>query len=190
MKVSAKLNYIRISPRKVRIMVSLIKGLGSHEAVSQLERTVKRSSVPLKKLLQSAMHNGENNFGIDKDNMYVHEVKVGEGPTLKRWMPRAFGRAAQIRKRTSKIEIILDEIIEGAGRKTKEQMEEEKKKRMAEKEKREQALRREQEQAQKESKQSISGALDKKKEERELKKDQNTSGKKSWVSRVFRRKSM
>lgn len=190
MKVSAKLNYIRISPRKVRIMTSLIKGLDGREAVSQLERTVKRSSVPLRKLLQSAMHNGENNFGIDKDNMYVHEVKVGEGPTLKRWMPRAFGRAAQIRKRTSKIEIILEERIEGRGRKTKEQMEEEKKKRMAEKEKREQALKKEREQAKKESKQSVSGILDKKKEESESKKSQKTSGKKSWVNKFFRRKSM
>ena len=190
MKVSAKLNYIRISPRKVRIMTSLIKGLDGCEAVSQLERTVKRSSVPLRKLLQSAMSNGENNFGIDKDNMYVHEVKVGEGPTLKRWMPRAFGRAAQIRKRTSKIEIILEEIIEGAGRKTKEQMEEERKNRMAEKEKREQTLRKEQAQIKKESKSSVLEVLNKKREESELKKDQKTSGRKSWVSKFFRRKSM
>lgn len=175
-------------------MTSLIKGLDALEAVNQLERTVKRSSVFLRKLLESAINNGENNFGIDKDNMYVHEVKIGEGPTLKRWRPRAFGRAARIRKRTSKIEIILEERVEGKGRKTKEQLEEKRARRIAEKEKEERAIRKEHEheheQARKESRSSAASVLDKKKEESESKKIQKSSGKDGWVSRIFRRKSM
>ena len=137
MKVTAKLKNLRIAPRKTKLVADLIKGLDTGDALDQLDMTVKRTSGHMKKLLLSAVSNAENNFGIDKDNLYVFDVVVGAGPTLKRWMPRAFGRASQILKRTSTITVVLEERIEGKGRKTKEQMEKEKEKRIKDRKKEE-----------------------------------------------------
>ena len=88
MKVDAKLKNLRISPRKVRIVADLIKGLDVKNALIQLDGTVKRSTDHIGKLISSAVANAENNFGLDKDNLYVSDIQVGEGPILKRWMPR------------------------------------------------------------------------------------------------------
>jgi large subunit ribosomal protein L22 len=151
MQVSAKLNNLRIAPRKIRLVTNLIKKMDIEEAVNQLDFTIKKGSAPIKKLLQSAVSNGENNFGIDKNNMYVLDVIVGAGPTLKRWMPKAFGRAGQILKRTSRVEIILEEKVEGKGRKTKEQMEKEKQSRAEEKKKADKLRAKEREEAEKSS---------------------------------------
>ena len=71
------------------------------EALVQLKNTIKRSNPRLEKLLNSAVANAENNFGLDKNNLYIYNIQIGEGPTLKRWMPRAHGRATTILKRTS-----------------------------------------------------------------------------------------
>ncbi len=79
----------------------------------------------MEKLLQSAMANAENNFGLDKDNLFVSNIQVGGGPSLKRWLPRAQGRATLILKRTSQIDLELEERVEGKNRKSKEQMEKE-----------------------------------------------------------------
>ncbi len=129
MRVNAKLNKIRIAPRKIKLVTDFIEGLDVAEALDQLNATVKTGVRPIQKLLLSAISNGENNFGIDRDNMYVFKINVGAGPALKRWMPKAFGRAGRILKRTSQIELILEERVEGKGRKSKEQMEKEKKER-------------------------------------------------------------
>ena len=130
MKVSAKLNNFRMPNRKVKLVADLIIGMDIQDALNQLDGTVKKTSPFLIKLLNSAIANGENNFGIDKANMYIFDVVVKEGITLKRWMPKAQGRATPIRKRASHIEIVIAERVEGKGRKTKEQLEKEKKARL------------------------------------------------------------
>jgi len=110
MKVKAHIKYLRISPRKVRLAADVIRGLNVSDAGMQLKVLIKRSSGPLEKLLNSAIANAENNFGLSRTNLFVSEIFVNEGPTLKRWMPRAMGRAAQILKRTSHVTIVLSEI--------------------------------------------------------------------------------
>lgn len=102
------------------------------EAIIQLDQSAKNASVQVRKLVQSALANAENNFGLDRKNLYVFDMRVDEGPTMKRWMPRAFGRATEIHKRTSRVNIVLEEFVEGAGRKTKEQLTEERKKKKSE----------------------------------------------------------
>ena len=116
--------------RKVKLVADLIKGMDVKDALNQLDSTIKKSSPFVITLLNSAIANGENNFGIDRDNMYIFDVVVKEGVTLKRWMPKAYGRATPIRRRSSHIEIVIEERVEGKNRKTKEQLEKEKKDRM------------------------------------------------------------
>ncbi|MGI6569743.1 MAG: 50S ribosomal protein L22 [Caldicoprobacterales bacterium] len=106
----ATARYVRISPRKVKIVIDLIRGKRVGEALSILEFTPKAASEPVSKLLKSAMANAENNLGMDPGNLFVAEVYANEGPTLKRLRPRAQGRANRIRKRTSHISIVLDEL--------------------------------------------------------------------------------
>lgn len=101
--------YIRISPKKVSIVLDLIRGKSVAEADAILEYTPKSSAPVVRKLLASATANAENNLMMNRDNLYVAETFVGPGPTLKRFRPRARGSAAGIRKRTSHITIILDE---------------------------------------------------------------------------------
>jgi large subunit ribosomal protein L22 len=135
MKVTATLKNLRISPRKVRLVVDSVRGMNTNAALIQLSQIIKRSAPEVEKLLKSAVANAENNFGLDKDNLFIEEIIVGEGTRLKRWLPRAHGRATLILKRASHIKIALAEIVEGKNRKSKEQMEKEKKKREEEKEK-------------------------------------------------------
>lgn len=110
MEIKAHLNYLRISPRKVRLLANAVKGFSVKEASAQLNILVKRSSDPIAKLVKSAAANAKHNFNIDESNLYVSSILVNEGPSLKRWMPRAQGRATEIIKRTSHITVILDEI--------------------------------------------------------------------------------
>jgi len=117
MEVKAQLNNYRRSPRKVRLVAKLLKGVDVQEAENQLRFTVKGSAPDIEKLLRSALANAENNFGLEKDNLFIKEIKVNEGAKLKRWLPRAYGRASLILKRTSHIELILAEKVEGKGRK-------------------------------------------------------------------------
>ncbi|MCK4805734.1 MAG: 50S ribosomal protein L22 [Candidatus Pacebacteria bacterium] len=112
MEVKASLKYLRISPRKVRLLTNLIKGLSVKSAEANLLHISKRSSKPLLKLLKSAMANAEHNFNLDKDNLFVRAIRVDEGPALKKWRPRARGAAYPIRKRTSHIFLTLKEIKE------------------------------------------------------------------------------
>ena len=100
--------YVRISPYKVRIVLDIIRGKGYREAVAILENTPKAASEPVKKVLMSAAANAENNQGLSKDNLYVAACFADQGPTLKRVMPRAQGRAFRILKRTSHITVVLD----------------------------------------------------------------------------------
>lgn len=108
MKVKAKLKNIRISPRKVRITADIIRNCDIAEAVFRLNNTVKKSNEPVKKMLLSAVANAENNFNLDRNSLVIRDIQVGEGITLKRWMPRAYGRASSILKRSSHVYIVLE----------------------------------------------------------------------------------
>jgi large subunit ribosomal protein L22 len=108
MKASA--THIRISPRKVRMVVDTVRGKSVSQAISILGFTRKKAAQPVQKLLKSAVANAVENDGIsDVDTLVIDRIMVDEGPTLKRFMPRARGRATPIRKRTSHIRIILRE---------------------------------------------------------------------------------
>lgn len=107
-KVGARLGRLRISPRKVRLVADEIRGLSSEKAILKLQFIPKRSSEPLLKLLKSAVNNAKQ-AGLQEDKLFVEEIKVNEGNVLKRYMPRARGRATIIRKRTSKVALTLSE---------------------------------------------------------------------------------
>ncbi len=100
--------HIRISPYKVRIVLDIIRGKGLREALAILENTPKSASEPVRKVLLSAAANAENNLNLSRDNLYVAACYADQGPTLKRIMPRAQGRAFRILKRTSHITVVLD----------------------------------------------------------------------------------
>lgn len=106
----AILKYARISSRKVKIVIDLIRGKSVDEAEAILMYTPKAASEYVLKLLRSAVANAENNLGLNREDLYVAEVFANQGPTLKRFRPRAKGMAYQILKRTSHVTIILDSI--------------------------------------------------------------------------------
>lgn len=105
----AKLKYLRMSPFKVRLMGDLIKGRPVQEALALLDHHPRKASRSLRRLLQSAMANAGENHKLDADALLVKNVIVDGGPTLKRWMPRAMGRATPIRKRTCTVTIVVAE---------------------------------------------------------------------------------
>jgi large subunit ribosomal protein L22 len=109
MEVKARLRFARISPRKARLVADLVRGKRSEEALNILSFTKKASAKILIKLLKSAIANATQKKTIDIDRLYVKQIMVDQGPTMKRFQPRALGRATTIRKRTSHIHIILDE---------------------------------------------------------------------------------
>ncbi len=113
MQVSASLKRLRISPRKVRGVSDILKGLDAVAAKHQLNYFAKKSSAPLSKLLDSAMSNAHNNFGLVKDNLYIKDIIVNEGAKLKRFRPKGFGMTSPIEKKTSHIRIILEEKVPG-----------------------------------------------------------------------------
>ena len=108
MEAKAHLKYVRISPRKVKIVLDLIRGKDTDKAMAILKNTNKIAAEHLIKLLKSAVANAEHNFNMDASNLYVSECFVCPGPTLKRIQPRAQGRAFRILKRTSHITVVLD----------------------------------------------------------------------------------
>jgi len=101
--------FIRMSPRKVKLVCDLIRGKSVEEARAILIYTPKAATEPVLKLLNSAVANAENNLDLRADSLYVAEIAANQGPTLKRFMPRARGSASQILKRTSHISIVLDQ---------------------------------------------------------------------------------
>lgn len=114
MEVIAKAKYIRMSPRKVRLIANLARGLRVGEALRQLKFVRKDAARPTRKIIESAVANAEHNFKLKKDSLYIKKIFVDGGPTLKRWHPRAHGRAAPIRKRSCHITVILDSTIYGS----------------------------------------------------------------------------
>ena len=109
MEARAYLRYVRIAPRKVQIVLDLIRDQPVDKAMAILKYTPKAACEPLAKLLKSAIANAENNHSMNKDDLYVSECFVCPGPTLKRIRPRAQGRAFRVFKRTSHITLVLKE---------------------------------------------------------------------------------
>ena len=109
MEVKAKLRFVRVGPRKARLVADMIRGKGSEEALNILTFTKKAAAKIVIKLLKSAIANATQKKNIDVDRLYIKKITVDQGPTMKRFQPRALGRATTIRKRSSHINIVLDE---------------------------------------------------------------------------------
>lgn len=116
MQARAQLNYLRMSPRKVRLVADLLRGRSVPEAQAQLAAAVRGVVPPLRKLLASAVANAKRGFALEEANLYIAEVRVDGGPTLKRSRPRSRGMAHPVGKRTSHVTIVLGERTQVAPR--------------------------------------------------------------------------
>ena len=112
MEARAQARYVRVTPMKERRVIDLIRGLPAAEAQAILHFAPQAASEPVGKVLDSAIANATNNFKLDPDTLWVREAYVDEGPTLKRFRPRAYGRATQIRKRTSHVTLVVQTMGE------------------------------------------------------------------------------
>jgi large subunit ribosomal protein L22 len=108
-EAKAIVRHVRIAPRKVQLVADLVRGKKVDEALAILKYTPRGAATVIEKLVKSAVANAENNHNMDADNLYISEIHANQGPTMKRYRPRAFGRAARIRKRTSHIGVVLKE---------------------------------------------------------------------------------
>ncbi len=109
MEAKAQAKMVRISSRKVKLVIDLVRGKTVGEALAILRLTPKAASPVVEKLIMSAVANAEHNYNMEVEKLFVREIYVGEGPTLKRFRPRAQGRATQILKRTSHITAVVAE---------------------------------------------------------------------------------
>lgn len=112
MKVNASAKMVRISPRKVRLVLDEVRGLSVSDAERVLQHMNKKAARPTLKLIQSAAANAVNNFNLDRDSLKIVSLTANEGPTIKRYRPRAFGRATMIRKRTSHLHVTVEPVGE------------------------------------------------------------------------------
>lgn len=113
MQITAKLNYLHIAPRKVRLIADLIRRKTVIEAENILTFAPKRAATPLMKLIKSAVSNAKSTLGLEESSLYISKITVDEGPKMKKWMPRARGSPSMIQKKNSHITLILDEIEKG-----------------------------------------------------------------------------
>jgi len=109
MEIRAAAKFVRISPRKVRLIMDQIRGKRVGDALNLISFAPQRGARIVKKLINSAVANAAQNSGVDVDSLYILRIYADAGPTLKRWRPRALGRATRIRKRTSHLTVVLDE---------------------------------------------------------------------------------
>ena len=109
METRAVARFVRISPRKVRLVMDEVRGKKVEDALNLLTFAPQKGARLLRKLIRSAVSNAQHNSNLDPDSLVIKSVYADEGPTLKRFIPRAQGRATQIRKRTSHLTVILDE---------------------------------------------------------------------------------
>ncbi|APO47870.1 50S ribosomal protein L22 [Paenibacillus sp. FSL H7-0942] len=109
MEAKAHAKFIRIAPRKAQLVVDLIRGKQVGEAVAILRHTPKSASPIVEKLLNSAIANAEHNYSLDVNKLVISQAYVNQGPTMKRFRPRAMGRASRINKRTSHITLVVSE---------------------------------------------------------------------------------
>lgn len=112
METQAKSRYLLVTPRKARLVIDMIRGRSVEQALGILEFATKRAARMIAKTVKSAVANAENAQSVDVDKLYIARAYVDEGPTLKRFMPRAHGRATPIMKRTSHVTIVVDERTE------------------------------------------------------------------------------
>ncbi|QQR80831.1 MAG: 50S ribosomal protein L22 [Deltaproteobacteria bacterium] len=105
----AKISYLRVAPRKVRLVVDEVRGLPVQRAIDLLTFAKKASSVDISKLLRSAVANADKKGGVDVDNLYVKSISVDQGPIIRRFLARARGSASRINKKTSHITVVLEE---------------------------------------------------------------------------------
>ena len=112
MEIKASINDLRMSPRKVRLVIDLIRKMPVDAALAQLKFTNKLATDPVAKMIESAIANGVNTYGLDRNNLFIKEIRSDEGTTLKRWMPKAHGRATVIRKRGAHVKVVLGEIAD------------------------------------------------------------------------------
>jgi len=112
MRVQAIYRFMRMSPQKVRQVADLIRGRHVDDALAILQFTPRAAAREVSKVLQSAIANAENNYMLSREDLYVATILADAGPTLKRWRPRARGRADVIRKRTCHVTVVLDEYEE------------------------------------------------------------------------------
>lgn len=108
-QAKAHANFVRIAPRKAQLVVDLIRGKQVGEAIAILRHTPKSASPIVEKLLNSAIANAEHNYQLDVNKLVISQVFVNQGPTMKRFRPRAMGRASRINKRTSHITLVVSE---------------------------------------------------------------------------------
>lgn len=101
--------FVRIAPRKVQLVIDLIRGKQVGEAIAILRHTPKAASPIVEKVLNSAIANAEHNYSMDPNNLVISQTFVNQGPTMKRFRPRAMGRASRINKRTSHITVVVSE---------------------------------------------------------------------------------
>ncbi|MFP7364863.1 50S ribosomal protein L22 [Corynebacterium callunae] len=111
---SATARFVRVTPMKARRVIDLVRGKTVAEALSILKYAPQAASEPVAKVVASAAANAENNFGLDPRTLVISEAYANEGPTMKRFQPRAQGRAFQIRKRSSHITVVVESQKEGA----------------------------------------------------------------------------
>jgi large subunit ribosomal protein L22 len=109
MESQASAKFVRVSPRKSRLVARNVKGMPVEAAMNVLRFTPNKPAGVILQVMRSALANAENNANLDVDSLLVKEVRVNEGPSWKRFMPRAQGRATSIRKRTSHVTVILEE---------------------------------------------------------------------------------
>ncbi|SCZ08810.1 50S ribosomal protein L22 [Alkaliphilus peptidifermentans] len=109
MEAKAITRYVRIAPRKAQQVVDVVRGKHVDEALAILKLTPKGAAPIVYKLIHSAVANAENNHSMDRDKLFVADIYANQGPTMKRFRPRAMGRATTIRKRTSHIGVVLKE---------------------------------------------------------------------------------
>lgn len=119
MEVKASLKHLRSAPRKTRLVAGLIRNMEVNKAINQLKFLNKKVAKPMLKLLDSAVASAVNNYDLNKSNLIIKEIKIEDGKTLKRWMPRAQGRATILRKRMSHIYITLGEIVDSGKKEAK-----------------------------------------------------------------------
>ena len=109
MEVKAVAKYIRISPQKARLVADVVRGMDAGQALTTLRFMPKKGAAIIRKVLESAVANADQTDTIDVDKLYVKEILVDGGPMLKRFRPRAQGRATRILKRSSHITVVVDE---------------------------------------------------------------------------------
>ena len=179
-----------MSPQKVRLVTRTLPGKDIQVAQAELKFLHRGAAKPLLTLLNSAVANAQNNFDMDPKNLFIKEVQVGEGPTYKRWRARSRGMAAEIKKRTSRISLILEEKEKGKRLTKKEKKEAAKKPQVVKvKSKKEIArlMNSQEEEAAKDKTESKTGYFQKKQDQQKEK--AGGKGIKGFVNKMFRRKS-